>query len=75
MASVFLELLAEVVVGDLAGFFESAPGLADFGVRAIVVNQVIELAVFDDASGDVAASVSNTSFSSLLQGGLKTHAL
>ena len=44
------------------------PGLANFGAHVIIVNQVIELAVFDDASGNVAILVSNMSFSSLLQG-------
>ena len=63
VASVFLELLAEVVVGDLTGFFESVPGFAYFGVAASFVNALVEVVLFDDARWDFIVLVSDVLFS------------
>ena len=59
VVSVFVELLAEVVMGDLTSFLESVPGLAHFGVAASLVDILVEVMLCDDARWDFVVLVSD----------------
>ena len=63
VVTVFVELLAEVVMGDLTSFLESAPGLAHFGVTASFVNVLVEVTLCNDARWDFIVLVSDVLFS------------
>ena len=63
VAAMFFKLLAEVVVGDLTSFFESAPGFAHFGVTASFVNVLVEVMLCDDARWDFIVLVLDVLFS------------
>ena len=59
MVSVLLELFAEVIVGDFAGFLESVPGLAHFSAAASFVNVSVKVILSDDARWDFFVLVSD----------------
>ena len=62
VVTVFVELLAEVVMGDLTGFLESVPGFAHFGVTVSFVNVLVEVVLCDDARWDFIVLVSDVLF-------------
>ena len=63
VVSVFVELLAEVVMGDLTGFLESVPGFAHFGVTASFVNVLVEVMLCDNVRWDFIVLVPDVLFS------------
>ena len=62
MVAVFLELFAEVVVGNFSGFLESAPGFSHFGVAASIMDDSVEVVLCDDTRWDLVVLVSDVLF-------------